>query len=76
MAVIGGLGTVYGAVLGAVLFIVAENYLQSLMGGLSGSLSSVPLLAKLFHPDRWMLWFGLVFVLSVYFFPRDRKSVV
>jgi len=69
MAVIGGLGTVYGAVLGAVLFIVAENYLQSLMGGLSGSLSSVPLLAKLFHPDRWMLWFGLVFVLSVYFFP-------
>ena len=69
MAVIGGLGTVYGSVVGVVLFIVAENYLQSLMGGLSGSLASVPLLAKLFHPDRWMLWFGLVFVLSVYFFP-------
>ena len=29
----------------------------------------MPLLAKLFHPDRWLLWFGLVFVLSVYFFP-------
>jgi branched-chain amino acid transport system permease protein len=69
MAVIGGLGTVYGAVVGVALFVVAENYLQSLMGGLSGSLSGTPLLAKLFHPDRWMLWFGLVFVLSVYFFP-------
>ena len=69
MAVIGGLGTVYGAVVGVALFIVAENYLQSLMGGLSTSFTSVPLLAKLFHPDRWMLWFGLVFVLSVYFFP-------
>lgn len=69
MAVIGGLGTVYGSVVGVALFIVAENYLQSLMGGLSGSLTAVPLLAKLFHPDRWMLWFGLVFVLSVYFFP-------
>ena len=69
MAVIGGLGTVYGAVVGVALFVVAENYLQSLMGGMSGSLGGVPLLAALFHPDRWLLWFGTVFVLSVYFFP-------
>ncbi|WP_218508354.1 branched-chain amino acid ABC transporter permease [Variovorax sp. dw_308] len=69
MAVIGGLGTVYGSVVGVALYVVAENYLQSLMGGVSGSLESVPLLAKLFHPDRWLLWFGAVFVLSVYFFP-------
>ena len=69
MAVIGGLGTVYGSVVGVALFVVAENYLQSLMGGVSTSLVSVPLLAKLFHPDRWLLWFGTVFVLSVYFFP-------
>jgi len=69
MAVIGGLGTVYGAVVGVVLFVVAENYLQTLLGGISGSLASQPLLAHLFHPDRWLLWFGAVFVLSVYFFP-------
>jgi branched-chain amino acid transport system permease protein len=69
MAVIGGLGTVYGSVVGVALFVVAENYLQSLMGGVSGSLGAVPLLAALFHPDRWLLWFGTVFVLSVYFFP-------
>ncbi|MDN8616566.1 branched-chain amino acid ABC transporter permease [Variovorax ginsengisoli] len=69
MAVIGGLGTVYGSVVGVALFVVAENYLQSLMGGMSGSLGGVPLLAALFHPDRWLLWFGTAFVLSVYFFP-------
>ncbi|CAN7726970.1 branched-chain amino acid ABC transporter permease [Variovorax sp. LjRoot84] len=69
MAVIGGLGTVYGAIVGVALFVVAENYLQSWMGSMSTSLVSVPLLAKLFHPDRWLLWFGAVFVLSVYFFP-------
>jgi branched-chain amino acid transport system permease protein len=69
MAVIGGLGTVYGSVVGVALFVVAENYLQSLMGGMSSSLGAVPLLAALFHPDRWLLWFGTVFVLSVYFFP-------
>ena len=69
MAVIGGLGTIYGSVIGVTLYVVAENYLQSLMGGLSGTFTAVPILAKLFHPDRWMLWFGTVFVLSVYFFP-------
>ena len=31
MVVIGGMGTMYGAVLGATLFIVAQNYLQDLM---------------------------------------------
>lgn len=32
-------------------------------------MKGLPLLPELFHPDRWMLWLGLVFVLSVYFFP-------
>jgi branched-chain amino acid transport system permease protein len=69
MAVIGGLGTVYGAVIGVVLFVVAENYLQLLLKAASDGLASVPVLAHLFEPDRWLLWFGLLFVLAVYFFP-------
>ena len=32
MVVIGGMGTMYGAVIGATFFIVAQNYLQKLMG--------------------------------------------
>ena len=32
MVVIGGMGTMYGAVIGATLFILAQNYLQELMG--------------------------------------------
>ena len=31
MVVIGGMGTMYGAVVGATLFIIAQNYLQDLM---------------------------------------------
>jgi branched-chain amino acid transport system permease protein len=23
----------------------------------------------LLHPDRWLLWLGLLFIASVYFFP-------
>lgn len=69
MAVIGGLGTVYGAVLGVVLFTVAENYLQLLLQKVSAAMSGVPVVAHLFEPDRWLLWLGLLFVLAVYFFP-------
>jgi len=29
----------------------------------------LPWLAALLSPDRWLLWLGLLFVLSVYFFP-------
>ncbi len=69
MVVIGGMGTMYGAVIGATIFVVAQNYLQEAMKALSGAVKGVPLLPDLFHPDRWLLWLGVLFVLSVYYFP-------
>ncbi|MGQ3075161.1 MAG: branched-chain amino acid ABC transporter permease [Ferrovibrionaceae bacterium] len=69
MVVIGGMGTLYGAVIGATLFILAQNYLQKLMGAASAATEGIPLLPQLLHPDRWLLWLGVLFVLSVYFFP-------
>lgn len=69
MVVIGGMGTMYGAVIGATLFVLAQNYLQSLMGGIASMTAGLPVVPNLFNPDRWMLWLGLLFVLSVYFFP-------
>jgi branched-chain amino acid transport system permease protein len=69
MVVIGGMGTMYGAVLGAVLLVFAQNYLQDLLAIANKALVGVPLLANLFHPDRWLLWLGVAFILCVYFFP-------
>ncbi|MBY6090411.1 branched-chain amino acid ABC transporter permease [Maritimibacter alkaliphilus] len=69
MVVIGGMGTIYGAVLGATLFVVAQNYLQELMGLAAGAFEGLPILPALLSPDRWLLWLGLLFILSVYFFP-------
>jgi len=69
MVVIGGMGTIYGAAIGAALFLIAQSYLQDLLGIASQAASGVPLLANLLSPDRWLLWLGLLFVLSVYFFP-------
>jgi branched-chain amino acid transport system permease protein len=71
MVVVGGMGSLYGAILGAALFVFAESYLQDVMAALSQAAAgaSLPLLPALFHPDRWLLWLGLAFVLAVYFVP-------
>jgi branched-chain amino acid transport system permease protein len=69
MVVIGGMGTMYGAVIGATVFVLAQNYLQALMGVAAKALVGIPVIPNLLNPDRWLLWLGLLFVLSVYFFP-------
>jgi branched-chain amino acid transport system permease protein len=69
MVVIGGMGTLYGPALGAVIIVMAEYYLQPAMAALAGAVAGWPLLPQLFHPDRWLLWLGVLFVLIVYFFP-------
>ena len=69
IVVIGGMGTIYGAVLGAVLFMLAQNYLQDLLKLGASAFEGVPLLSQLVSPDRWLLWLGVLFVLSVYHFP-------
>ncbi len=69
MVVIGGMGTMYGAVIGAALLVVAQNYLQELMNVAAHAVEGLPLLPDLLNADRWLLWLGILFILSVYFFP-------
>ena len=70
MIVIGGMGTLYGAVIGSIVVVVAEYYLQNVLGAIGGVVSGLPLLSALFHSDRWLLWLGILFVLIVKFFPE------
>jgi branched-chain amino acid transport system permease protein len=69
IVVIGGMGTLYGAVIGSALFVIAQNYLQDLLAVGQTALQGVPVASALVTPDRWLLWLGLLFVLSVYYFP-------
>ena len=72
IVVIGGMGTMYGAVVGTVVFLLAQNYLQSLLqlaNAQLGRVDGVSWLAAIVSPDRWLLWLGVLFVLSVYHFP-------
>ena len=57
------------AVVGSVLFVLAQNYLQDLLAVGASALEGVPVLSQVVTPDRWLLWLGVLFVLSVYHFP-------
>jgi branched-chain amino acid transport system permease protein len=69
IVVIGGMGTIYGAAIGSGVFVVAQSYLQDLLKLASDATAGLPWLSALLSPDRWLLWLGLLFVLSVYYFP-------
>jgi len=69
IVVIGGMGTIYGAVVGSVLLVLAQSYLQDLMKLAASAVGDVPLLSQVVSPDRWLFWLGILFVLSVYYFP-------
>ncbi|MBU1336461.1 MAG: branched-chain amino acid ABC transporter permease [Alphaproteobacteria bacterium] len=69
MVVIGGMGTMLGAVIGVVLMTLAQYYLKDLMAVGAEATASLPIVPDLLNPERWLLWLGLCFILLVYFFP-------
>jgi branched-chain amino acid transport system permease protein len=69
MVVIGGMGTMLGAVIGVVLMTLAQYYLKDLMAVGAEATANLPVVPDLLNPERWLLWLGLGFILLVYFFP-------
>jgi branched-chain amino acid transport system permease protein len=69
IVVIGGMGTMYGAICGATIFILAQSYLEDVMAHGANATQNIPVLSTLLSPDRWLLWLGVLFILSVYFLP-------
>lgn len=70
MTVVGGMGTLYGPMIGAILIVLAQYQLQPALAGLSAQIAGWPVLPLLINPDRWLLWLGVLFVVIVYFFPK------
>jgi len=70
MLVIGGIGSLYGAILGATVLVLGQAYLQDLMRAASEATQAFPIVSALIHPDRWLLWLGIFFIVFVYVFPK------
>ena len=70
IVVIGGMGTIYGAVIGGVLLRAgAELPAGRAEARQRRRCRACRCWRQLLSPDRWLLWLGILFVLSVYYFP-------
>jgi len=76
MVVIGGIGTMWGAVIGAVLLVLSQYSLRDLMGVAAEAMAGLPLLPHLLDPDRWLFWLAIISILLVYFFPKGIAGTV
>ena len=68
MVLIGGLGTLYGGVIGVAFIIVSENWLPDALKAVAGIFPPSEMITRL--ADRWHLYFGILFILVIIFFPR------
>ena len=68
MVIIGGMGTLYGGIVGAAFLLITQTFLPDLQKLAKGLLPQAALLHNVF--ERWLLLFGILFILVVIFFPK------
>jgi branched-chain amino acid transport system permease protein len=68
MVIIGGIGTLYGGIIGAAFLLIARTVLPDLRALSSTLFPGAEVLQRL--SERWLLYFGILFILVVFFFPK------
>ena len=68
MVIVGGMGTIYGGIFGAAFLMITRAFLPKLQTLIASLLPGVPIAIRL--SERWLFYFGLLFILIVYFFPK------
>jgi branched-chain amino acid transport system permease protein len=68
MVIVGGMGTLYGGIFGAAFLTVTRAFLPKLQVLVASLLPGVPFAIRL--SERWLFYFGLLFIIIVYFFPK------
>lgn len=68
MVIVGGMGSLYGGIFGASFLMVTRAFLPKLQLLVASLLPGIPIAARL--SERWLFYFGLLFIIIVYFFPK------
>ena len=68
MVIIGGMGTLYGGLIGAAFLKITQTFLPDLQNLAKDLFPHAELLHNIL--ERWLLLFGILFILVVIFFPK------
>ena len=68
MVIIGGMGTLYGGIIGAAFLKITQTFLPDLQSLAKDLFPDAVLLHNIL--ERWLLLFGILFILVVIFFPK------
>ncbi len=74
MVIIGGMGTLYGAIIGAAFLVTARTLLPDLRAASVALFPASEILQRL--TERWLLYFGILFILVVFFVPKGVMGSV
>ena len=74
MVIIGGIGTLYGGVIGAAFLLTARTLLPDLKAWTAVIAPGSDLVQRL--AERWLLYFGILFILVVFFFPKGVLGTI
>lgn len=73
--VIGGSGSLYGAIVGSLLIVLSENYLQPVLSALIPAFVEKSPAGLFLSGDRWLLWLGVLYVVAIYLAPEGVIGV-
>jgi len=74
MVIIGGLGTLYGSIIGATFFMATQAWLPDLLKGIAALFPDYGFIHRV--AERWIAFLGLMFILAIMVFPKGVVGTV
>ena len=74
MVIIGGLGTLYGSIIGATFFMATQAWLPDLLKGIATFFPDYDIIHRI--AERWIAFLGLMFIVAIMVFPKGVVGTV
>ena len=74
MVIIGGLGTLYGSIIGATFFMATQAWLPDLLKGIAALFPDYEIIHRI--AERWVAFLGLMFIVAIMVFPKGVVGTV
>jgi branched-chain amino acid transport system permease protein len=68
MVIIGGLGTLYGSIIGATFFMATQAWLPDLLKSIAALFPDYEIIHRI--AERWVAFLGLMFIVAIMVFPK------